>query len=260
MPESESIFVPGNETLIQNQTAPAQPVAQTSYDALLNTGITVVVVIFLLWWLAGKVGLTGSPRLHIFTQRKQALREIKTGYIHYVKNHGSRTNQRLYYGAVQIGKIRRLARLPYRIKLTYSAEDPKTRKTIFKKEKKTTSGAFIIFEIQRHSVIGKLTSRWNDFYLVEEKLIPEKSNDAIQVSQEVSFDVYFGIWISKGKISVAQIDDAMWKYQNELLLSALPGWAESIANVSPKTANEGATMEKEAEIKEKEKGRYVKNF
>lgn len=264
MAESEPIFVPGNLTnATTGSPTPTQPVTTQAvgpYDTLLNTGLTFIVVAFLLWWLAGKVGLTKGPHLHMLNQRKQALRELKTEYIKYLKGQGTKTNQRLYYGAVQIGKIKRLARLPYRIKLMVERTDPKTKKMVFKRDPKPTTGAFMVFEIIKKWPIGKWFSRWNDIYLIEEELVPEKSNDAVVVNQQVSFDIYFGIWISKGKVGVAQIDDSMWKYQNELLLSTLPSWAEAIAQVSPKTANEGATMEKEAKIEGEKRAGYVKRF
>lgn len=255
---SDPIFIPGNETPVTNNTQ-----VVVSHDIMSNPwisgGLAAIVIVFIFAFLWKKLGL-GSPKLHLTNQRKQALRELKTEYIKYSKSHGSKTNQKLYYGTMRIGKIKRIAIIPYSMRLTHKEMDKQKNKEVYVQDKDPKTGNFYLIEIKKYLPSIFNWSRLNDFYLIEESYVPNANNDIVNISTEVGFDIYFGIWISKGKYEMAQIEESMWKFQNELILSALPSWAEKIANASPKTANEGAIANKEAEIEQEKRKRYVKDF
>lgn len=251
---AEPVWIPSNETVANTTQVVVQ---QGGSYSMMDMGIAVLVVGFIFLILAKKLGLKMPGGVHLLNQRKQALRDTKTAYIKYIKNHGTKTNQKLYYGATRIGSINRVAAMPYKMKLTHKELDKRINKEVFRPDKDSQEGTFYLFEIKRY---WGLMSRFNEIYLIDKEYVPNVDNDVINIGTQVSFDIYFGIWISKGRVEITQIEESMWKYQNEIILSALPTWAESIASASSKTANDSAIATKEAEIEAEKRRKYVKDF
>lgn len=255
MANSTQIWVQNNATEVINTVSKTQPA-----DGLSNF-LGYIVIIAFAGYVLYKLGVfdkfqKGKMQL-MKDERKSMIKLILKEYKDYLKSKGVKTKQKLFYGAVPIGAVSKVAEIPYILRWAKSkyGKDGKPVKDKYGKEIKDAvmkEGKFMLVElrkgfVQEHLKIG------SSIYLLESSKVVKTEHYILDSS--VALERYMGVWVGRGREETLFIEEIAWKLQHELLFSSLPNIAENLIYGNPSVAKDSAVMEKEAELDDRKSER-----
>lgn len=199
--------------------------------------IPYVILIGAVGFLAWRLG--GNMLPNVFKGKAKVEAIVFNEYNDKIKVLGIKiTRKYLYYGLVQLGKIKAMSKVPFSI---VKKEKVFNEKTLKDEDKKTVTN----LEGYAFSVASGFLGLWTKIFFIRAEQV-KTQGDSYTINSDISLERWSDkFWYSKDLVTHGDIENIVWKDNFKNVLGLVELFPEKLIKFDPQTAHEVTTIKEE---------------